>query len=694
MLNEFILDYGFKRNKRNGLFASRLCKIQFTYPMESDVLILKIKNINKYNEIDLFVDDTFAKKFRLNAREIKLIKLDIKGIKSLKFMSNHEIKHKTKSISFAIDNILIDDKRIDISLLKDSQNVLPKFIINSFTKTFSGGIGDFIRGSIFLYRYCKYNNIEFNLDIRYHDINKFLKNENESSIGYSEDEIIDVCNLCSHDTNTMSNFFGKILMNCKESGYVLSSNFISFLTAKHHKIKSTIDHILELKLEEDEINFFKRTFNFSNIINNRYSKWLKDNKIRPKEKYAVFHVRSGDANFVKSEKICRNYLTEPNVDVDFLYKEMIEFQKNNNIKIIFLSDSNNLKETIRKKSKANRNIIVSDSISTHCVNNPGILRYLDEVEYNYVDLKMEDLVFDIKIFSRATSINCFSVYDWGSGLSSWIAKIYDIPLSIKQIKPIDSELKDKASASEVIPYWSSPKLYRLEIEYKKSDSILDYFSSLINLFFLSDEYDTKISAYKFPEFLQLNKSENFTLYSKYRIEDDNNFKSLEKICEKCCIANKEPFFMKRVIKYGEHFCSDINIFKKRFIYQNYIKPLIVRDKNIKPNKPITIISDGYSSRRFNSEDITKRETIFLFDSPKIKRKFLSENKTTNLESYLISEKIDLLLNAQEVIIYNSKYTSLISSICLNLKKIYIPKEFLEYTSNQNIKSLDIDLIEL
>ena len=60
-----------------------------------------------------------------------------------------------------------------------------KKIINVYQEKYlnrnSTGLGDFIRGSIFLLQYCKLYNIECEISLKNHNIYKFLNNYNNDS---------------------------------------------------------------------------------------------------------------------------------------------------------------------------------------------------------------------------------------------------------------------------------------------------------------------------------------------------------------------------------------------------------------------------------------------------------------------------------------------------------------------------------
>ena len=94
--------------------------------------------------------------------------------------------------------------------------------------------------------------------------------------------------------------------------------------------------------------------------------------------------------------------------------------------------SENELKTFINNSCSEKKILSLHSSSCHTQKNTGLDDFpITNLDGNYYT------ALDLKIFSMALSIRSFSVYFWGSGFSSWISKIYEIPFYCKPlIKPL------------------------------------------------------------------------------------------------------------------------------------------------------------------------------------------------------------------------------------------------------------------
>lgn len=286
-------------------------------------------------------------------------------------------------------------------------------IIQSYNKNFSGGLGDFLRGAIFIYRNYKK---DFFVDFKHHPISSWLENNNESEEEYEENEIINLD--VSVNKNEIKNKIEKILVENKKQ-YV-SSNYFNLNNNEK-----------EITLSEKEKFFFRNCFGF-NKVKKEYNLLLEKHKL---EDYKVVHFRLGDIELLKKEpeEIKKNILNQKLYSYEYLYDlispkkklyEYLYFKLIKNRKIILLSDSNDFKKFVIRKN--NKNIIVPNTKSNHTVYRPGRLKICQK---NKIKIEnMMDLVLDINIMAKAKNVESYSAYRWGSGFSFWICKIFDIPL--------------------------------------------------------------------------------------------------------------------------------------------------------------------------------------------------------------------------------------------------------------------------
>ena len=298
-------------------------------------------------------------------------------------------------------------------------------IINVYHDKSTSGIGDFLRGCIFL---REQNRERFNISYSCHPISKYISSEFTGKI--NPKDIVDIYH------QTVANY-GKIysLDKLKETFYytiqnthpaIISSMYSPLLYPAPNDI--VVNNFLNHTINETDRIFLQNNIKFDYIINHAFKELnLSD--------YNVVHVRLGDHAAlqnklkIKDPKII-NQLNYKNFNIDqehLAYKIFANFCKDRK-KTILLSDNNQLKKTVSQLAKNLKlDIDVIHTKSNHCSNKPGLVcthNDVSEAELFYVAL-------DMKIMSKASSISGYSVYPWGSGFSYAMAKIYDIPLTIE-----------------------------------------------------------------------------------------------------------------------------------------------------------------------------------------------------------------------------------------------------------------------
>jgi hypothetical protein len=670
-----------ENNELKKKFSEPFSKLVLENKHTYKSLYLKIKNINKKNVIKIFKDNLYHKTLELSESETSVFKIDCEENKTIDIISENFEKQNSVKKSFELEKIFLDEIRVNLFDIDSFKNKLQtKKIINAYSLNFNGGIGDFIRGSIFLYRYCKYNEFEFNIDFKHHPFKEYLKNKNESDVSYPEESIYDISKNCSFNPACVSKYFSKILSE-KDERYIISSYYIDFLHPNVFNLKQMINVINNFKLNKDEKEFFKKTFIFSDVIEKRYNKWLIKNKIKEK-KYAIIHARTGDSNFIKEisgEKMVKEYCTNSNIDIEDLYQKIKLFQAEVNLPVVVLSDSNSLKSVIKKKKDPK--IIVSETESSHSVLKPGVFEFTEIILNN---LKFEDIMFDMKILSQSYMTKIFSVYFWGSGFSSWTSKIFDVPCEAVYIETDPYE--EKKTKSEVTPYGYGPWNYQLELNYNDKDSILNYLNKLINTFFIAENYKIYIHG-TFPNILNFKNNSYIKELKTNKIKDSELFSNLKNYCEECKIEKNKTFFMNEIINYGKHFCENIGIRTKINVFTKHIKKHIHIEKTFDPDNQISIVVDsmklGENEIKYIQNFITntKYKKIDILLNKIYNKKTLkisNLNKDLKLSIYYINDKLDRIFYSKNVMTFEEDVLETLSVINENIKTIYFPITLKEY----------------
>jgi hypothetical protein len=291
-------------------------------------------------------------------------------------------------------------------------------IIQSYNKNFSGGIGDFIRGGVFLYRKCPENLF---IDFKHHPLSNYLINKNESNLDYKECEIINLD--ASKKIIQVEEIIQKIILEKDKNHFISSFYFDVFPTNFNKNLYGKIENF---PLEKKEKQFFRNCFSFNEKIELEYEKFLKENRLKEK-KYTLFHFRLGDIELLEKEpiEIIEKIKIQTKFKYEIIYNRIL---MKTNEKIVVLSDSNEFKKFLINKK--NKKIVVAKTKSNHCVNKPGFLC----LQEKSISIKnMFDLALDLKILSQSKNIISYSSHFWGSGFSFWISKIFDIEIKLSYL---------------------------------------------------------------------------------------------------------------------------------------------------------------------------------------------------------------------------------------------------------------------
>lgn len=309
----------------------------------------------------------------------------------------------------------------------DPKDISHTKIVNAYHDQSTSGIGDFLRGCIFL---RQLNKEHFNISYSCHAISKYISSQYAETI--NPDHIIDIYHQTvatygiDYSLNDLQQTFYDVINNNDYA--IVSSMYSDLLYPKNNEpiSKNFANHSLDIS---DRV-FMQNNLKFNDMINHAAN-------LLNIQDYGVYHVRLGDyatlqnkMNINSNEII--NQLNYKNYSIDqeqLAYTIFTDFCKHRK-KSIIMSDSNEFKKLITKLAKKlSLDIETIHTNSNHCSSQPGLLG-----AHNYFNHMSEDelffLVLDMKIMSKANFIRSYSVYPWGSGFSYSIAKIYNIPLEI------------------------------------------------------------------------------------------------------------------------------------------------------------------------------------------------------------------------------------------------------------------------
>jgi hypothetical protein len=272
-----------------------------------------------------------------------------------------------------------------------------EMIVNVYSQNYNnapgGGIGDFIRGSLFLIQYCIINNLKFDIDYKNHPISKYLYKKNdkiEERINYDEVSYYYQDNSPINNVNIndfLTEFTNHINSKCSKIIYLFSNNYPIY------KITN-----LERSFIRDK---FLPNAELSQYINNR----LQNLNLNEKQ-FNIIHIRINDTIF-KNDNIHNNLFK----NIKYKLNNIIQILNKNNMKILLLSNSNILKLKLKMEFK---HLIIY-------TNNIGHLALTND------DETIKDTLCDMFIISKAVNVVALSDYGHGTGFSKYVCELYNIP---------------------------------------------------------------------------------------------------------------------------------------------------------------------------------------------------------------------------------------------------------------------------
>ena len=255
------------------------------------------------------------------------------------------------------------------------------------------GLGDMIRGTIFLYQYCKKYNYKYYVDIHLHPISKYLVELTHpyQDLIHEKKDQIDI--LCDRYDRFDKEGFHKYIQSRED-------DILYFFT------NAQCDEPIEENSKEFIRNLLRPKPEFLEYI---YSK----RDLIPYKSYNVLHIRIGDGEFV--------------CGVENTFDEIFPSIKN----II----KTNLEET---------DVLFSDSIycKMELQNEYNVFTFHSQPSHigicdNENDIR--DSLVEFFLLMNCEKIKTYSTYSWISGFVYWIHVIYSIPLI--NLKPEEEEKK-------------------------------------------------------------------------------------------------------------------------------------------------------------------------------------------------------------------------------------------------------------
>jgi len=292
-----------------------------------------------------------------------------------------------------------------------------KKITNIYQEKFfnsnASGLGDFIRGSLFLMQFCEKYKIVYEISLKNHKIFKLLQNGLPDSIDKNDMNISKLIET-NHIPYIKQNYEVSYKMGPIDE---LLDKFINYIeysiklqrhTNKNNNINvNVICFPLYDAISIEHKNYMKNVFEPNDNMKQYVIDQLTSMDLTPK-KYNIIHIRCGDEELIDKKINIKTYQKVYNY-----FNDISNSSNYKNENFLVLSDSVNLKNILKQKYPR---IKVFSNIICH----------IGEGEKNN-DNTIKSLLTDFYFISYSSNIFSLSVHGHGTGFSKWTSVIYDIP---------------------------------------------------------------------------------------------------------------------------------------------------------------------------------------------------------------------------------------------------------------------------
>jgi len=405
---------------------------------------VEIKNKKEYELTKQF--ETQKKK---NDEIITNLETQIKNLNSEKelFLSSKQKEVEEQS------NAMLNEKKTTIKIV----NIYQQFFAYNRKAT---GWGDIIRGSYFLMQYCEDVGLDFDMDMSYHPISRFL--EKYRKMEYNKE-------LLNEENENMKKNVYKNVVKFDETNFtpkitsdkIILSNHrsikeIKYKFVKYLNISPFYPDYIDTNIDVNENNSkplntkYIHTITFP-IYNITYlQKERMKQEVEPcdelkvevenimatlelvEERYVVLHIRCGDTYLLnKNNFFSKTFLSKVKQEVknwlDFLEDTRGTMINMNNspdedafkTSVFCIADNNYIKQIILNEFPYFKTLFFD-------IKHVGEGQKLEEEN-------LKNTVIEFTIMSKSKSIFGISSYNHGSGFSKWCAETYSIPYMCKYV---------------------------------------------------------------------------------------------------------------------------------------------------------------------------------------------------------------------------------------------------------------------
>lgn len=287
---------------------------------------------------------------------------------------------------------------------------MPKTVIMVWTKTDSGthpngsvktyGLGDLLRGTIYLHQMSVELGFNFIVDIRFHPISQYLIMNSYDNKEYVNANLNKIQIIHCHEPDKFKQIYEESL-ECSDPLLICTNMFCM------DDLSTDCKQFMRTLLMPNEP--FKKYINKQNEL------------YQVSSKYSIIHIRLGDDEFCRNKSRYNFNIINVNNAINII-KKFIEPQD------ILMSNSFRLKQQLKL---LNTNIKMFNTRPLH-------LGELSTMFHENIIESFSETLYEFFVLTNASNIKTYSVYEWVSGFVKFAGLIYDIPLvDLKQEQLVD-----------------------------------------------------------------------------------------------------------------------------------------------------------------------------------------------------------------------------------------------------------------
>jgi hypothetical protein len=272
---------------------------------------------------------------------------------------------------------------------------MTRVVIMVWMQNFSAGLGDMLRGTVYLHQLSQQMNFKLIVDTQLHPVSHMLSSRTHEYSNYvinNQSKIIHAINL---DANN------HLIVNSIQTHLKQANNPDPILITTNH------NHNVLLALSHECKQFMRSML----VPNDEFKAYFNDtcNALKIPEHYSIIHVRVGDHDLVNHSSIIANY----NKLFDIVNKHLKITPS-----LFIITDSLMFKDYLKRALDPDLKDRIIKTTPIH-------LSYANKT--NDIE-RIKETLFDFMLLMNATIIKTHSAYGWVSGFVQWVSCIFNVPL--------------------------------------------------------------------------------------------------------------------------------------------------------------------------------------------------------------------------------------------------------------------------